>query len=290
MTARAPVSVRCDDGWILRGEHLASADAPAVVVCGHAMMVDRRTLDRPRGAGLASTLAEAGLEVVTIDARGHGESVPRAEQGGRWAYDDIVRQDVPAMIRLGRSIARGRTLVVLGHSLIGHAAMIAAGLSDPPDAIVGYAPNLWAPHLEPSAGARIAKTGLLSAWTLLTRARGYFDAPALGIGTDAEAADYVAQFTSMWRRDRLASPDETIDYEHALARASLPVLAFSSRGDRLLARPAAVARFLALMARARVTHRVLEGRDAPSHMGFVIDPRSPSIWTETAEWIRALAG
>jgi predicted alpha/beta hydrolase len=211
------ISVRCDDGWILRGERMAGRGP--VVVCGHAMMVDRRTLDRPRGAGLASTLADAGLDVVVLDIRGHGESGPRAERGGRWSYDDIVRQDVPAMVRLGRSIARDRQVVILGHSLFGHAAMIAAGIGEAPDAIVAYAPNLWARHLEPSPLARVAKAGVLGAWSAITRLSGYFDAPRLGLGTDAEAEAYVAQFASMWKRDRLASPDGAIDYEAALAHA-----------------------------------------------------------------------
>ena len=281
------IHVRCDDGWILRGERFEGPGS--VVVCGHAMMVDRRTLDRPRGAGLASALIEAGLDVVLVDARGHGESLPRAEHGGRWTYDDIVRRDVPAMVRLGRELAGGRKVVLLGHSLIGHAALIAAGLDDgapAPDAIVAYAPNLWAPHLEPSPLARALKAGLLRAWTALSHARGYFDAPALGMGTDAEAAPYVAQFLSMWREDRLAGPDGEVDYTSALARAALPVLAYSSEGDRLFARPASVRRFLAAMTRADVTHRQLRGRGAPDHMGFVLGAKD--VWRETAAWIRAL--
>ncbi len=216
--------------------------------------------------------------------------MPRAEQGGVWTYDDIVRRDVPAMVRLGRSIAEGRCVVILGHSLIGHAAMIAAGLDvDVPDAIVGLAPNLWAPHLEPSAVARAAKAALLRSWTAVTRVRGYFDAPWLGAGTDAEAAPYVAQFASMWRRDRLASPDDSVDYETALGRARLPVLAYSSERDRLLARPASVERFVSAMRDASVEHRVLSGPDAPTHMGFVLDARCRTVWSETAAWIRALS-
>lgn len=283
---RVPIAVRCADGWILRGERLPG-EGP-VVVCGHAMMVDRRTLDRPRGAGLAATLASRGFDVLLLDARGHGESVPRADQGGRWSYDDVVRHDVPAMVRYARELARGRPVVVLGHSLIGHAAMIAAGLADPPDAVVAYAPNLWAPKLEPSALARAAKASVLFGWTLATRARGFFDAPALGMGTDPEPAPYVAQFASMWRRDRLASPDGAIDYEAALARAALPVLAVSSEGDRLLARPPAVARFVALMRLASVEHRVLRGRGAPDHMGFVLAARA--LWEETCAWIEERVG
>jgi predicted alpha/beta hydrolase len=280
------VSVRCDDGWILRGERRRHPDASAVIVCGHAMMVDRRTLDRPRGQGLASTLHAHGFDVLTMDARGHGESGPRAIDGARWTYDDIVHHDVPSMVRLGRDIAHGRPVILLGHSLVGHAAMIAAGLGrDAPDAIVGYAPNLWAPKLEPSAAARVAKAALVRSWTTLTRARGFFDAVALGVGTDGEAAPYVAQFASMWERDRLTSPDGRIDYEDALARATSPILAYSSERDRLLARPASVSAFLARMVRARVEHRVLRGPDAPDHMGFT---KHRATWEQTCQWIRNL--
>lgn len=284
-----PVEIRTADGWLLRGERLPNADAPAVVVCGHAMMVDRRTLDRPRGAGLASTLHASGLDVAWVDARGHGQSGPRAEDGGRWTYDDIVRFDVPALVRLGRRLAAGRPLVVLGHSLIGHAALIAAGLDEAPDALVGYAPNLWAPRLEERPAVRAAKGGLLASWLALSAARGFFDAPGLGIGTDAEALPYIRQFHAMWRRDRLESSDGRVDYEAALARAALPVLAYSSENDRLLARPSAAAAFLALAPNASVDHRVLSGADAPDHMGFVTAAASRRIWEETAAWIGDIA-
>ncbi len=275
--------MRCDDGWILRGERRRNDRGPAVVMCGHAMMVDRRTLDRPRGGGLASTLHADGFEVLLLDARGHGESGPHASDGARWTYDDIVRHDVPAMVRLGREVANGRPVVILGHSLVGHAAMISAGLDDEaPDAIVGYAPNLWAPKLEPSTTLRVAKGVLLQGWAAVTRARGFFDAKAHGVGTDGEALDYVAHFASIWQRDRLTSPDGGVDYEAALARTTCPVLAYSSERDRVLARPASVAAFLRYMRAAPIEHRVLRGPTAPDHMGFTTHR---AVWDETCRWI-----
>lgn len=280
---REPFATRTDDGWILRGERVRG-EGP-VVVCGHAMMVDRRTLDRPPGGGLVSALAARGLEVLAFDVRGHGESVPRAEHGARWTYDDIVRRDVPAMVRLARSLASGRRVVVLGHSLVGHAAMIAAGLDDAPDAVVGYGANLWAPHLEPSPIARAIKGMLCRAWVASARARGYFDARALRLGTCGEAAAYVEELAAMWRHDRLGPLHGTDDYEALLARVRVPVLAFSSTGDRLLARPASVERFCALMRNARVEHRIVRGLD---HMGFLLDAGARSVWEETCNFIDAL--
>lgn len=245
------------------------------------MMVDRRTLDRPKGAGLLSALS--AFDVLAFDARGHGESVPRADQGGRFTYDDVVRFDVPAMLEAARAIANGRPVVIVGHSLIGHAAMIAAGLGHAADAIVAYAPNLWAPHLEPSRAMRAIKAAMLLSWAASAKVPGWFDARRYGMGTEPMATGYIDQFLSMWARDRL-SHGET-DYEDALARARVPVLAYSSANDRVLARPESVARFLSLMKIAPVEHRVLA--KGPDHMGFVIDPRARAIWDESIEWISA---
>lgn len=285
------VEARTDDGWILRGERRGDPRAAAVVVLGHAMMVDRRTLDRPRGEGLASALVGGGLEVVSFDARGHGESGPGAAEGARWDYDDVVRFDVPAMVRAGRSIARGRPVALLGHSLVGHAAMIAAGLSpdDAPDAIVAYAPNLWDPELEPSATYRAVKGGALLAWDLFTRARGYFDPAPFGLGRAAEASPYVRQFHEMWRHG-IGDRARGIDYREGLARARAPMLVYASENDRLLARVPSVERYAGLASGAEVEVRVLRGDDAPDHAGFVTDPRSRRVWEATASWIRHRLG
>lgn len=283
------VEVRTDDGWILRGERRGPASAPAVVVLGHAMMVDRRTMDRPRGAGLASTLVEHGLEVALLDARGHGDSGPHATDGARWSYDDVVRFDVPAMVDAGREIANGRAVVLLGHSLIGHAGLITAGLlpERAPDALVAYAPNLWAPHLEPSPAARALKGLSIRAWTAWTALHGAFDPAPFGLGRAVEAAPYVEHFRAMWARDRLTDPSGATDYERAMARARLPVLAFASDNDRLLARPAAVERFLGLAPNADVELEVLRGPGAPDHAGFVTTTESRPLWEKTARWILA---
>ncbi len=53
----AQFQVPTDDGWQLAMEY-RPAEGPQLGICVlvHAMMCDRRTMDRPRGGGLASVL------------------------------------------------------------------------------------------------------------------------------------------------------------------------------------------------------------------------------------------
>jgi len=289
-TTGTTLTTQTADGWALVADVSVPPAPRAVAVLGHAMMVDRRTMDRPRGQGLMSTLTEAGIAVLSFDLRGHGESGPNALDGARYSYDDFVRQDIPAMVAAARLRFPNLPVAVVGHSLTGHAAMIAAGLSPgtAPDAIVGLAPNLWAPRFEPSRRVRMKKSLALGAWAAMTAPRGSFDSRLFRMGVAPEPWSYVRGFLRFWLDDELISDDGCDDYVRALGEAELPVFVVSSANDRLLARPASVALFAAAMGRSRLSHRVLEGRGAPDHMGLVTDPGSRFLWREIAEWILAL--
>lgn len=261
-----------------------------MAVLGHAMMVDARTLDRPRGAGLASTLAEEGVAAIAFDLRGHGRSAPTARDGASWTYDDFVRHDVPAIVAAARAHCPGLRVALVGHSLAAHAGLIAAG-RDPdraPDAVVAIAANLWLPRFERSAARRAIKSALLHAWTAVSVPTGRFEPGRFGMGTDAEPHAYVKQFLDMWRADRPVSADGREDYRDALDRVRVPVLSIASTGDRLLAHPRAVDRFMRTMPHARVTERVVTRADMPrppDHMGLVLSPECRPLWREIAEWI-----
>lgn len=283
---------RAEDGFVLRGGLLVPERPRAVVVALHAMMVNRRTMDRPAGSGLCSALASRDLAVANVDFRGHGESVPRVADGAEATYDDFVLLDVPAAVAAARAAFPGLPVAVVGHSLGGHTALIASGLVPrrAPDALVMLGANLWLRRTEPSAVRRLSKGALLGAFAAVTRVLGAFDAPRLGVGTDVESRPYVEQFATFWREDALRSRDGTLDYDAAIARAELPVLAVSSEGDRLLGHPDAVAAFLAPARRARVTHRIVRPGDAGPRapdMGLVTSSACRPLWDEIAAWILA---
>ncbi len=285
--------VQTADGWILRYDHhLPEGEARGVVVAAHAMMVDRRTMDRPRGGGLVSRLRERGLAVLNFDLRGHGES---ASEGRAFDLEEVALYDVPALLAEARRLHPGLPLLWLGHSLGSNAALITFGLmpEEAPDAAVSLAPNLWLPSLEPNPLRRALKARILHAWPHLTRRKGEFDPKPIRMGRSRIPLRFTEQFERWYRQDALLSRDGAVDYRDALGRVRIPLLAISSMGDALLAHPASNARYLALLSRARLEHRVLRSRPgapAPSHIGLVLDPSAAPLWDEVAEWMLARAG
>src|SRR5262249_51974407 len=123
------------------------------VILLHSMMASRTMFDAPRGQGLAHALVERGLRTLSLDFRGHG---------GRWGYDDLVREDLPALARAARDRWPGERLSVVGHSLGGHvaAASVATGVADV-DAIVVLATNVWLPQFEGNPVTRAKKQAIV---------------------------------------------------------------------------------------------------------------------------------
>jgi predicted alpha/beta hydrolase len=295
MNSVRSIEVRALDGWILRGEvSNEGTNFQPVVVLLHAMMASRRTMDRPRGKGLGSVLADRGFGVVMMDLRGHGESGPSASEGARFTYDDYVLHDIPAIVSFVRENFPGRRVVVVGHSLGAHASLASCGVfpDKSPDAVVSIAGNIWIPALEANVFRRVKKAAYLLSFLAVAQAWGYFDARALRIGTDSVALPYVRQFWQMWSANRYGSLDGAIDYRQAVGKIAIPVLSVASEGDDLYAHPESVELFFAGVAERFKTLRVYRARDiggqAPDHMGLVTNSKSRVIWVDIADWVERL--
>ncbi len=294
---REPFSVACADGWVLAGEIVVEAPPVAVAVVGHAMMVDRRTLDRPRGRGLVSTLAAAGVACVVADLRGHGKSGPRADQGGDWGYDDLVEEDVPTLVAFTRARFPSLPLACVGHSLFGHVAL--AHLSRHPDAdvdgLVLLAVNAPSPSWDAAlrsplrAFDGVRRRAGIELMGALARAFGRLPARRMRYGTDDEAAGYVRDFVRNGRAHRWLARDG-FDYWNGLARVERPLLALVGAGDRYMS-PAADAHAIAARvpgAQFRVVGRRSGLAFDPDHMGLVLDERARPVWNQAAAFIRAI--
>ena len=285
--------MRTTDGWSLRADLDEPAGEPVgVAVLAHAMMARRTEWGRPQGAGLRQRLVARGWRVISFDFRGHGDSGPRASEGGKYSYDDLVTQDLPAIHAFARARDRKRRRVVLvGHSLGGHVGLAAQGTGLVAfDRIVAVAVNLWMPQFEPSASRRALRLLMLGAVDATARRVGRFPARALRMGSDDEAQAYFHDLGRFARTGRWTSADGAIDYLASLASVQVPVLQVVSEGDRMACRPEGGARFLRRCGGPQELMRVEradDGGPAPGHMGIVTSGRIDGVWDRVEAWMRA---
>lgn len=276
------VTVPTDDGLVLGlAMHDPIGVPRAEVLLLHAMMVDARSLDRPRGQGLASTLAERGYRVHRADFRGRGMSARPAD----WTYDDLVYRDVPALVRSVEARAGQRPFIV-GHSLGGHVALASwASGATAVRGMVALGANAWLPTCEPSRRRRLAKRLALGALDATVRLSGRIPARALRIGPVDEAGSYARDLAGFWHRgwrDRGGR-----DWRADLPNLSGPVLFVTSEGDRLLAHPdgaEAFVRGLRQVERLRLRDGDF-GALAPGHMAMGADPTCRPLWHRLADWL-----
>ena len=269
--------------WSLAvSEFPAEGRARGVVVASHAMMCNRRTLDRPRGGGLASTLAKAGLHVYTFDMRGHGESTPNAAAGGRWTYDDVVNGDIPAMVAWAHARHPELRLALFGHSLSGHGGLLWLGITPdaPVDAAVLYAANLWIPQFDDRKLRWLRKRATLAMWSLLSRPLGYFPARRMKMGSDDEPLALVRDFSRWADTNGCARISDGLDYLAHRERVRVPVLAFVGGRDRVLCAEECSAKFL-----APVPDHTLEVVPGADHISLVTREHSRGAWERTAGWL-----
>ncbi|MBV8303296.1 MAG: alpha/beta fold hydrolase [Acidimicrobiia bacterium] len=117
----------------------ASGEPRASVVLVHGLAA---TKDNPELVAVATALADRGFEVLTYDARGHGES------GGICTLGDLERYDVAAAV--ARAELSGLPVVVVGASM-GGIAVLRHAADDPSLAgvVTVSSPADWRLHGSP---------------------------------------------------------------------------------------------------------------------------------------------
>lgn len=286
------------DGWVLRTlDFKPATHTRGVVILGHAMMVDGRTVCREDRPTIAATLVAQGFRVLVPDLRGHGMSGPLASEGGTWSYDDIVG-DLDIYVTRARALAPGVPLALVGHSLFGNAAL--AWASSRPeadvDAIALLCVDIWSRAREPRWWRWWLKRWVFEASALLVRFWGYLPASRVGFGTADESAVYWKQFARWIRHGVWDSEDGGRDYLAGVASIRAPMLHVLTVGDRLFATPECAERLTRDVPDRRlwIVGRGWAGPTrislVPDHMSMVTDPRFHEIWSEVGRWLHDALG
>jgi predicted alpha/beta hydrolase len=287
------LDVRTSDGWSLRADVRTPQGAPrGTAVLAHALMARRTEFYRNQESSLASFLVDRGWRVVAFDFRGHGESGPPAHEGGSYGYDDFVARDLAAVCAFaGEQAKPGEPVVVVGHSLGGHAAFVAQGTGAiGVDAIVGIgaAPPFLRDH-EPLYSRWLLKRAVFASMLATARRVGRFPTRTLRLGSDDVALACCEDLERIARTGRWTSRDDRTDYLASLRAVRVPVLQVVSARDRFECVPVCGERFVACCGGPHDIVRVTHGDDggqAPSHMGLVTSRRVRSVWEGVESWMR----
>jgi len=285
------IEIRTTDDQALRAtvrEPKPGARFRGVAVLAHAMFARRSEWEK---AGFAKSLSLRGWRTIAFDFRGHGDSGKSASAGADWTYEDLVRRDLPAVTEGARARAKGKRVVVVGHSLGGHVAMAAqaTGAIDV-DGLALVATNLWLREIESSSIRWAAKLAIARTMEEMRLRRGFFPARALRLGSDDEASSYAA---ALWRivRGFWGSEDGRVDYWNAVRKVRVPLFALASDGDPINAQVDCAARF-AMRAAGNVTFERIrtsdDGGKAPGHMEIVTMAESSSAWGKLEGWMAGI--
>ncbi|KOX06481.1 hypothetical protein ADK65_01745 [Streptomyces sp. NRRL B-1140] len=200
---------------------------------------------------LAKRLHATGLHAAVLDLRGQGESTPRPRRGVGAGYRELAEDDLPAAVRALRTELPQAPVVLVGHSLGGQVALLAAAAvpMDGVRAVVLVASgSVWWRGFGALHGVRNLVGGQLFAVaaTLL----GHWPGDKLGFG-GRQYPGVMRDWARQGRSGRYRLENSDIDYEAALAGLELPVLAIDVEHD-VLAPPGAVQHLLGKLPAATV--------------------------------------
>lgn len=183
-------------------------------------------------APFARQLHRSGLHVAVTDLRGQGESTPVARRGVAYGYREIVEDDLPAVVRAVTAALPRSPVVLVGHSLGGQLALLssATGLTGVHAVVLTAAGSVWWRGFGSVRGLRnLVGTQLFAA---LATVLGYWPGERLGFG-GTQATAVIRDWARQGRTGRYTLRGSDTDYEAALARLKLPVLAVGVDNDTL---------------------------------------------------------
>jgi predicted alpha/beta hydrolase len=253
-----------------------------VVLINSATGVKRSLYDK-----FAQYLAAQGLNVLTYDYRGIGESIPGPLREMKASMQDWGTKDLAGVVDWVEERFPGQRLVVVGHSVGGQIV----GLTDRNRRIsamlaVAAQSGYWRHWSGPRryALAFVWNVAMPVASGLL----GYFPSKRIGFGEDLPGG--VAREWARWCRH----PDFIVDEQGQPLRPHFdvfdkPVLGYSFEDDSFAPRPAVEA-LLGFYRNAPKEHRHVAPADvgarAIGHFLWTKDRFRDSLWQQMASWLK----
>jgi predicted alpha/beta hydrolase len=226
--------------------------------------------------------ADQGRHVLGVELRGGPQSPVANLRRASFGYSHLLRADLPAVFGLD-AIASAGKVVLAGHSLGGHLALLAAASgSVQPAAVVMLATGTSSPASQHTRLGRFRRWFGVRFIAATSRVLGYWPGHRLGFG-GRQPKGLMTDWAYEGRHGQYRVAGDPTDYEAALAALTLPTLLISFDGDRL-SPPRAVSH-LANRLPGHVEHQMLSGDQVSDHFSWA--RRNPEfIIGEVETWLR----
>jgi len=281
-TTETELNFPARDGYVLAGtlRRPADGDAKAFVLVGSATAVPRQFYGK-----FAAYLAENGFAVLTFDYRGVGGSRPKSLRGFPASMRDWAALDLSAAIDFAAHEAKGRPLVLVGHSFGGQALGLVPNSPKISRALlvaaqVGYW-RLFPPPENYRVYARLRLIG-----PALAHAFGYLPG-WLGVGQDLPKGVFL-EWAGWCMKPRYLFDDATLETRKNFPKYKGAMRAIGLADDKW-APPKAVALLLEGYTGTKPEHLTVAPRDVGAskigHFGFFRADRCDTLWKQAAEWL-----
>jgi len=177
----------------------------------------------------AERLVATGVQLVSVDYRGLGESNVRASRQVDFGYETLI-QDLKEIVDHLKKVYPKAPIYLLGHSLGGQIGLLYAARY--PQGFAGIA-IVASCSVYAASWKSFGKLRILFAsrfFLLMSRLLGYHHGKYLGFG-GREARTVIADWCFNAWDGRYRPKDSDFDYETALGERLIPVLAINIEGD-----------------------------------------------------------
>lgn len=255
-----------------------------VIICFPAMGVTARYYRE-----FALNLSQKGVIAVMAELRGIGTSSIRASRKIHFGYFEMIHYDWPAIIKSVTKKFPENNIFLLGHSLGGQLSSLylsyqkdyqITGLILITVNSVYYRAYDFPDRLKVLAGINSAY--------LISLLLGYFPGQTFGFA-GLEAKNVIRDWSRQGRTGKYEILNSSLDYETLLAKLSLPVVAFSFKGD-FFAPYGAARHLLDKMENATINHIHLqpEKYDLKNNIHFSWAKKPDFMISLIMEWVKGL--
>jgi predicted alpha/beta hydrolase len=263
-----------------------AARAGTPVILGLPAMGTPASYYEPFAAALA---AATGAAVAFADLRGQGSSPYRARRGDHFGYREIIEEDLPALVDHLCAAHPGRPLVLLGHSLGGQLATLAAHqFAGRLKGLVLVAAGTAHHRAWPGARRHAARLAV-AAIAFTARVLPWYPGHLLGFGGE-QPRRLMRDWTVNATTGQYAIEGARAGHQWATQCLDVPVLSLAVRDDPV-APHGAREELLARLESATVTREAIDGVLAHTrwrrHFSWARQPQEAV--SRIAPWVQALA-